>query len=77
MKIAQERLFIIDFVISYMISSQNYDIICNFIVFGMISFAQERLKIPSYMISYAMSYDFIYDIIHDIIYNIMILCMIS
>jgi hypothetical protein len=32
-----------------------YDIICIIILFGMISFAQERLKIPSYMISYAIS----------------------
>ena len=58
MKIAQERLFIIDFVISYMISQHN-DIIYDIIVFGTISFAQERLKIPSYMISYAISYDFV------------------
>ena len=52
MKIAQERLFVIVFVIS---CSTDYDIIRNIIVFGMISIAQERLKLPSYMISYAIS----------------------
>ena len=55
MKIAQERLFIIVFVISYMYHSTDYDIIRNIIAFGMISIAQERLKLPSYMISYAIS----------------------
>ncbi len=39
-QVAQEKLFIIVFVISYTISQHDYDIIRNIIVFGMISIAQ-------------------------------------